>query len=134
MTVLAWIATLVTATVHILVFVGESLLFQHPRVHQGVFSVPTADVQPVRLWAFNVGFYNLFLGCGMIAGVITWAAGNEAVGRALVLYTCLFVFLAGIVLFVSDRMALSRPRGTGVGGAIGQSVPPLVALIALALS
>jgi putative membrane protein len=134
MTVLAWIATLVTATVHILVFVGESLLFQHPRVHQGVFSVPTADVQPVRLWAFNVGFYNLFLGCGMIAGVITWAAANEAVGRALVLYTCLFVFLAGIVLFLSDRMALSRPRGTGVGGAIGQSVPPLVALIALALS
>lgn len=134
MTVLAWIATLVTATVHVLVFVGESLLFQHPRVHQGVFSVPTAEVQPVRLWAFNVGFYNLFLGCGMIAGVITWAAGNEAVGRALVLYTCLFVFLAGIVLFVSDRMALSRPRGTGVGGAIGQSVPPLVALIALALS
>ena len=48
MTVLAWIATLVTATVHILVFVGESLLFQHPRVHQGVFSVPTADVPPVR--------------------------------------------------------------------------------------
>ncbi|HET9900211.1 MAG TPA: DUF1304 domain-containing protein [Actinomycetes bacterium] len=134
MTVLAWIATVVTATVHILVFVGESLLFQHPRVHQGVFSVPTAEVQPVRLWAFNVGFYNLFLGCGMIAGVITWAAGNEAVGRALVLYTCLFAFLAGIVLFVSDRMALSRPRGTGVGGAIGQSVPPLVALIALALS
>jgi putative membrane protein len=134
MTVLAWIATLVTATVHILVFVGESLLFQHPRVHQGVFSVPTAEVQPVRLWAFNVGFYNLFLACGMIAGVITWAAGNEAVGRALVLYTCLFVFLAGIVLFVSDRMALSRPRGTGVGGAIGQSLPPLVALIALALS
>jgi putative membrane protein len=133
-TVLAWIATVVTATVHILVFVGESLLFQHPRVHQGVFSVPTAEVQPVRLWAFNVGFYNLFLGCGMIAGVITWAAGNEAVGRALVLYTCLFVFLAGIVLFVSDRMALSRPRGRGVGGAIGQSVPPLVALIALALS
>lgn len=134
MTVLAWIATLVTATVHILVFVGESLLFQHPRVHRGVFSVPTAEVPPVRLWAFNVGFYNLFLGCGMVAGVITWMGGNEAVGRALVLYTCLFVFLAGIVLFVSDRMALSRPRGTGVGGALGQSVPPLVALIALVLS
>ena len=42
--------------------------------------------------------------------------------------------IAGIVLFVSDRMALSRPRRTGVGGAIGQSLPPLVALIALALS
>lgn len=39
--------------------------------------------------------------------------------------------LSGSVLFVADRMALGRPRGTGVGGALGQAVPPLVALVAL---
>lgn len=43
------------------------------------------------------------------------------------------MFLAGIALFVSDRLALSRSRGAGVGGAISQSAPPLVALIGLAL-
>ena len=122
MTVLAWIATL------------ESLLFQHPRIHRGVFSVPTPKSRPSGYGPSTSASNNFFLGCGMIAGVITWAGGNEAVGRALVLYPCLFVFFASIVLFVSDRMAFSRPRGTGVGGAIGQSLPPLVALIALALS
>ena len=98
-------------------------------MHQGVFAVPTADVRPVRLWAFNVGFYNLFLACGLIVGVIAWMTGN-GIGRALVIYLCLFAFLAGIVLFVSDRLALSRPRGTGVSGALIQGVPPLIALVA----
>jgi putative membrane protein len=50
-----------------------------------------------------------------------------------VIYLCLFTFLAGIVLFVSDRLPLSRPRGTGVGGALAQGVPPLVALLAALL-
>ena len=63
--------------------------------------------------------------------MVAWALGEEAVGRALVLYTCLFKFLSGIVLFVADRMEMSRPRGVGIGGALGQSLPPLVALVAL---
>lgn len=57
---------------------------------------------------------------------------TRAVGQALVVYTCVFMLLAGIALFASDRMALSRPRGTGVGGALAQSLPPLVALVATA--
>jgi putative membrane protein len=133
-TVVVWIFALVAALVHILAFVWETVLFQRPGVHQGVFAIPTADVPPVRLWAFNVGFYNLFIAAGLITGVIIWMNGNEPVGRALVIYLCLFAFLAGIVLFASDRLALSRPRGTGVGGALSQGVPPLVALTAALLA
>jgi putative membrane protein len=132
MTVVVWVFALAAAILHILVFVWEALLFQRPGVHQRIFSVPRADVPAVRLWAFGVGFYNLFLGCGTIAGVIFWGTGNESVGRTLVIYTCLFMFLSGIVLFIADRMALGRPRGSGVGGALGQGIPPLVALIATA--
>ena len=134
MTLVVWIFALVTAVVHILAFVWETLLFQRPSVHRGVFAIPTADVPPVRLWAFNVGFYNLFIAGGLIAGVIVWMNGNESVGRALVIYLCLFAFLAGIAIFASDRLALSRPRGTGVGGALGQGVSPLIALTAAALT
>jgi hypothetical protein len=32
-------------------------------------------------------------------------------------------------LFVSDRLALSRPPGMGVSGALIQGVPPLIALV-----
>jgi hypothetical protein len=50
--------------------------------------------------------------------VIAWSAGDEAVGRALVIYVCLFWFLSGIVLFIADRLELSRAgegyrRGAG---------------------
>jgi putative membrane protein len=133
MTAAVWIFALVTAVVHITAFAWETLLFQRPGVHQGVFAIPAADVRPVRLWAFNVGFYNLFIACGLVVGVLAWMTGNEAAGQTLVIYLCLFTFLAGIVLFVSDRLALSRPRGTGVGGALAQGVPPLVALLAALL-
>ena len=133
MTVVVWVFALLTAAIHILVFCWESLLFQRPGIHQGVFAVPTTDVPAVRLWSFNVGFYNLFIGSGLVAGVILWATGDQAAGRTLVIYLCLFTFLAGIVLFVSDRLALSRPRGAGVVGALSQSTPPLLALIAASL-
>ncbi|MET0843771.1 MAG: DUF1304 domain-containing protein [Mycetocola sp.] len=130
MTWLAWFFASVAAVLHILVFVWEAVLFRRPGVHQRIFSTPTADVPAVLLWAFGVGFYNLFLAIGAIAGVLAWAAGNETVGRTLVLYTCLFMFLSGIVLFVADRKALGRPRGKGIGGALAQGLPPLIALVA----
>jgi putative membrane protein len=130
MTVVVWVFALLTAAIHILVFFWESLLFHRPGIHKGVFAVPTTDVPAVRLWSFNVGFYNLFIGSGLVAGVILWATGSLTPGRTLVIYLCLFTFLAGVVLFVSDRLALSRPRGAGVVGAVSQSTPPLLALVA----
>ena len=65
--------------------------------------------------------------------MIAWGVGDVAVGRALVIYTCLFMFLSGLVLLVADRLELGRARGKGLGGALAQSVPPLVALIAVVL-
>ncbi|MFC9557076.1 DUF1304 domain-containing protein [Rhodococcus sp. NPDC056960] len=127
------IATLVAAGVHLLAFVWESFLFRRPSVHEGIFRIPDSDVHAAHLWAFNVGFYNFFLAAGAAAGVVLWWAGQDTPGRTLVIYVCTFMCLAGIALAVSDRMALSRRRGDGVVGALAQSVPPLVALIALAI-
>jgi putative membrane protein len=90
MTAVVWTFALLGAALHVVVFVWEALLFRRPGVHQRIFFVPTTDVPAVRLWAFGVGFYNLFLACGVVAGVIAWSTGDEAVGRALVIYVCLF--------------------------------------------
>ena len=134
MTLVVWIFALVAAVLHLLVFLWEALLIERPAVYQGVFAIKAADVPAIRLWAFGVGFYNLFLALGMITGVIAWIAGNEQVGRTLVVYLTLFMFLSGIVLFVADRMAMGRPRGKGLGGAMSQAIPSLIVLIAVALS
>jgi putative membrane protein len=134
MNAVAQVFAVLAALVHITAFVWEVLLFDRPAVHQGTFKIPSGDVPAVRLWSFNVGFYNLFLAAAPITGVIAWHAGSPAVARALVLYGCAFMFLAGLVLAVSDRMALSRPKGAGVPGALAQSLPSLVALVAVLAS
>ena len=118
------------ALVHLLAFTWEVLLFERPGVHEGIFRIPTANLPATRLWSFNVGFYNLFLAAGPITGLVLLHTGQTAAGRALVLYTCAYMALAGIVLGVSDLLALSRPRGAGRGGALAQAVPPAVALVA----
>ena len=133
MTVVVWIFALLAAAIHIVVFVFEALLIQRPSIHWGVFKVPSRDVPAIRLWAFGVGFYNLFLGLGMVAGVIAWIAGYETVGKTLVIYLCMVMFFAGVVLFIDNRLALSRPRGADRFGPWGQATPPLIALLAALL-
>jgi putative membrane protein len=121
MAVIAQLCALIAAVVHIAAFVMESLLFHRPAV-QRLLLRDASDSAAVRLWAFNQGFYNLFVATGAVVGVILWATGHETAGRTLVIYTCAFMALAGVVLFVSDR-SLWR-------GMIGQSGPPLVGLAA----
>jgi putative membrane protein len=115
------IFAIVAGLLHVLVFGMESLLFRDPRVRRA-FLVPDSAVEDIRLWAFNQGFYNLFVAAGAIGGVIAVHAGHVAAGRAVALYACGFMALCGVVLVVSERR-LWR-------GALAQSVPPLVALVA----
>lgn len=129
MIVVAWAFALIAAAVHLLVFVWEVVLFGRPGVSEGLFKISADDLPAVRLWAFGVGFYNLFLAVGMVIGVIAWMSGADTVGTALVVYLSGFMVLSGLVLLIADRLALGRPRGTGVGAAIAQGAPPLVALI-----
>jgi putative membrane protein len=126
-----WIFALLAAILHIVVFAWEAFLIQRPSVHEGVFGL--SYVPAVRMWAFGVGFYNLFLGCGLIAGVIAWMSGNEAVGKTLVIYICLFMILSGIVLVIADRLGFGGVGGKSIIGALGQGLPPLVALVAALL-
>ncbi|MBP2324638.1 putative membrane protein [Kibdelosporangium banguiense] len=134
MNVIAQIFAGIAALIHVVVWVWESFLFRSPRIHNGIFSVATEHVPPVMLWAFNVGFYNLFLGSGTIIGLVMVNSGNVDAGRALVLYTCGFMALAGVVLGISDRLALGRPKGSGLGGAVSQATPPLLAIVITVLT
>ena len=54
-----WIFALLAAAIHIVVFIRAAILIERPSVHEGVFGLPY--VPAVQVWAFGVGFYNLFL-------------------------------------------------------------------------
>jgi putative membrane protein len=111
-----------SALVFIWAGILESFFFHRPGVHEKIFHTRTQDVPAIRLWSFCQGFYNLFVAAGAIGGVIALHTGHDAAGRALVLYACAFMFGTGIVLGIADRRHLD--------GALGSSLPPLVALMA----
>jgi putative membrane protein len=117
----AQIFAVIAGIAHVAFFVMESLLFERPAV-QRVITGRTGASADARLWAFNQGFYNLFLAAGAVVGAVVWVAGADVVGRTLVMFTCAVMTLAGVVLLIADRRLW---RGTLV-----QSVPPLVGLLA----
>jgi putative membrane protein len=120
MSAVAEIFAVIAGLVHVAAFVMESLLF-HRRSVRRIMTGRAEDVPAVRIWAFNQGFYNLFLAVGALIGVYAWMTDHETVGDTLVLFSCGAMALAGVVLFLSDRR-LWR-------GALVQLIPPAVAVV-----
>lgn len=121
MNLVTQLSAMIAVLFHVAAFVLESVFFHRPNVQVFLLGRPE-PAAGVRLWAFNQGFYNLFLAAGPVAGLVAYHAGHESVGRALVIYGCAFMAACGVVLFISDRRLLRSM--------IGQSGPPLIALIA----
>jgi putative membrane protein len=118
----AQVAAFLAGTLHVLFFVMESVLFTRPAVHRR-FRVAAAEVGAVRPWAFNQGFYNLFLAVGLFAGLLLGV--DTDAGRALLVLTCGSMVGAALVLVASNRR---MARAAAV-----QGILPLVALVAVLL-
>lgn len=104
---------------HVYFFVLESVAFRTRG--RKVFGVPEADVETVAFSMYNQGFYNLFLGLGVLVGVVGSWRGWDPQGSTLVVYGCLFMVGAALVLVIA-RPAMAR-------GAAVQGVLPLLALV-----
>jgi len=122
MNALAQLAALVAGLIHVMIFGLESVVFRRPSV-QRTFGVGRDDLEAVRPWAFNQGFYNLFLAVGALGGLTLLHSGAAAEGRALVLFACGSMLAAAVVLVATNRR---MARAAAIQGAA-----PLVALIAV---
>ncbi|WP_456823825.1 DUF1304 domain-containing protein [Cellulomonas sp. P5_E12] len=120
MTILAAVFAILAALLHVLFFAYESVLFERPDVHAR-FQTRTEDVPAVKPWAYNQGFYNLFLAVGALVGAVLALAGQETVGLALILFACGSMVSAALVLVVTNR---SMARAAATQGAF-----PLLAVI-----
>ncbi len=100
---------LLAALLHVYIFCMESLWFMRPAVHRRFGAATVEDAQARRLFAFNQGFYNLFLAIGVIVG-LAWpnAGGNSVVGQTLVLFGCACMAGAGAVLLASGGRRMIR--------------------------
>ncbi|MEH1129715.1 DUF1304 domain-containing protein [Micromonospora sp. CPCC 206061] len=119
MNVIAQVAALVAGLIHIMIFTMESVLFARPAVH-GTFGVKASDLPAARPWAFNQGFYNLFLALGALGGLLVVWTGSDPAGRAVVVFACASMLAAALVLLASNPKM--------VRAAAIQGLAPLVAL------
>jgi putative membrane protein len=124
MTVVMWLAAILAGLVHVLIFCMESLLWTSPQV-RARFRQSPEQADATRLFAFNQGFYNLFLAVGIFAGLALVLTGHPRLGWTLVYWNCLFMLGAAVVLAAS---APGMRRGAVIQGAA-----PLVFLVLAAL-
>ncbi|TDD55042.1 DUF1304 domain-containing protein [Kribbella antibiotica] len=117
MSVVAQVFVVVAGVFHIAVFALESLLFRKPSTYKRFLVKDDTEAAVAKPWAFNQGFYNLFLAAGALGGLI--AGGDK--GHAIALFSCACMAGAGIVLIASDRRM--------VQAAASQALPPILALV-----
>ena len=125
MVILASVFAVLAALLHVLFFVYESVIFDRPEVHAR-FRTRTEDVPAVKPWAYNQGFYNLFLAIGALVGVVLALSGQETVGLALVVFACGSMLAAALVLVATNR-AMARAAAT-------QGTFPLLAVVLAVLA
>jgi putative membrane protein len=115
-------AALLAAAIHVWIFLLESFWFMRPSVYRRFGLRSEGDARIVRSFAFNQGFYNLFLAAGVVVGLVLVATGEAGGGRAVVLFMCWSMVAAGVVLVLHNR---SFARAAAI-----QIVPALVAIVA----
>jgi putative membrane protein len=122
MPLVASLAAVLAAALHVLFFILESVTFSQPSVAARFGLTTPEQIAAVRPMAFNQGFYNLFLAIGIAGGLALVAGGSVDAGRAVVLFACACMVGAGFVLLSTNRRF--------VRSAAIQAVPPLVAIVA----
>jgi len=115
-----WLAAILAGVVHVLIFCMESLWWTTAKVRVRFRQAPE-QANATKLFAFNQGFYNLFLAIGTFAGLALVLMGHAGSGLTLVRWNCLSMLGAAIVL------AASAPQLRR--GAVIQGAAPLLFLL-----
>lgn len=121
MAILITVAATVSAAIHVLFFYWESVVWKRPTTWKrfGVASQEDADASAA--FAYNQGFYNLFLAVGALLGSILYGVGFRDAGFALGLFSVVCMLAAAVVLMTSGRGR--------VGAALVQGTAPLFAVV-----
>ena len=123
MNAIAQVLAVVEGLTLIVVGVLEAFFYRNQRFHS-IFLIEPRDTAAVRLWAMNVGFYNMVFGLAILIGVVFVNVDNPIAGRTLVYLVCVSHVVLGVVL------AILEPRLWR--NAVGQaSLPLLIILVAL---
>jgi putative membrane protein len=121
METIGWVLAALAGLLHVYIFVLEALRFDDAGTRK-VFRIEVEHAEAVRPWAWNQGWYNLFLAVGALAGAGFGFADDVRAGPLVVL-ACGSMVAAALVLVLTDRRMLRS--------ALVQGTIPALALLAL---
>lgn len=116
----------IAALVHVYIFHMESMQWGKPAVRKTFGIRSDAEVEFVRPWAFNQGFYNLFLALGIILGIVLSFSADAATRGAGI---GMIVLATGSMLAAALVLVSTNPKM--LRAALVQGVAPLLALVLL---
>ncbi|MBW0433072.1 DUF1304 domain-containing protein [Leptospira yasudae] len=115
----------IVGALHVWIFLMESVLWMKPTIHRR-FGVTDKKLAEAMKGVFlNQGFYNLFLAIGALYGAAFFDL-HANYAPAIMIFSCLSVFGAGVVLFAS-KPSMAR-------AAIIQGLPPLIAIVLIGIA
>jgi putative membrane protein len=116
----------IAALIHVYIFVLESVQWSKESTRR-IFGVKSeADADLMKPLAFNQGFYNLFLGLGVVVGLILLLTGGAVqAGYGVAIFGLLSMVLAAVVLITSNPK-LARSAAI-------QGIAPLIGLVLIVL-
>lgn len=114
----------IAVAIHVFIFVMESLTWTSARTRV-TFGTTVEQAEATKELAYNQGFYNLFLAITVAVGIVLYAIDRTTIGATLVFAGAGMMASAGIVLILSSPSKASA--------ALKQLVPPLLAVVMLAI-
>jgi putative membrane protein len=117
----------VAALIHLWIFALESVLWTKPSTWKQFGVRDERDAEVIRPWAYNQGFYNVFLALGAGVGLVLLGTGlSPEGGVAIAIFALASMVLAAVVLLTSNPKFLRA--------ALIQGAAPLLGLVFLVLS
>src|SRR5688572_14957498 len=113
----------VAALLHVYIWTMESITWKQPATWKRFGVESQADADTNALFAYNQGYYNLFLAVVAIVGIVLVVADRDDAGWALVIAACGSMFAASLVLLSSS--------GSVRAAATQGTIPALAVLFAV---
>ncbi len=117
MSTAAQVLAVLIAVVLTVVFVMEAILYRSPRLYP-MFLTRPGDLDAVRMWTVNMGWYNLTTAAALVAGVVLVQTDHLAQGQALIVFTAAQHTFLAVVLVISQPKLWLNSLMEGVPAAV----------------
>ncbi|WP_405065280.1 DUF1304 family protein [Kribbella sp. NBC_01510] len=117
MSTAAQVLAVFIAVVLTVVFVMEAILYRNPSLYP-MFLTKPGDLDAVRMWTVNLGWYNLTTAAALVAGVVLVQTDHLAQGQALIVFTAAQHTFMAVVLVISQPKLWLNSLMEGVPAAV----------------